>query len=49
MTYRHDCPGIDECRICRQAIAAAEDGEFYTEAELDGMAEAEARNMVYGR
>lgn len=49
MTYRHVCPGLDECGICQKAIEAAEEGEFYTEAELDAMAEGEARNMVYDR
>jgi hypothetical protein len=46
---RHQCPGLDDCRICQAAIEAAEDGDYFTEAELDARADGAGADMVFGR
>ena len=45
---RHDCSD-DICPRCEAAAEDRRDGYDYSEREIDGIAEAEARSMAYGR
>lgn len=46
---RHRCRGEDACNFCAARQRAAEDRDDWSQADLDGMADSAAADMVYGR